>query len=292
MSTITFDYECHTGHISFVTPDKLWVRRYNRLELVDTTGNVTKTLDLFPDWYDGNDDDIDSGRHTVSVEGDLFFISEYSYTEESDFNAEIDYKLKQMTSDGNITTILSFDLKPVSIHSSHINGDLLVGVIDDQYAWPPTAARVMQLDKTGATIKNIEFGKEGSRLYVYPSYITENKINGDIVVSDSMKKALVVVDRSGGHRFDYTGHSTFSSFVPGCVCTDLLGRILFIYSKMEMDNPSASCVSLLDQDGHFLAWFLEKPSNNTNIFKSISVDDKNNIYIAMEKEICVFSSET
>ncbi|XP_062605151.1 uncharacterized protein LOC134266961 [Saccostrea cucullata] len=78
--------------------------------------------------------------------------------------------------------------RPLSIHSSHINGDLLVG-------------------------KKIQRDVKGQELYNDPHYITEN-INGDICTSD--KETLVVVNKSGDHMFSYTGQG--SMFRPSGIC--------------------------------------------------------------------------
>ena len=188
-----------------------------------------------------------------------------------------------MTADGSITTLLTLDspdLSPDCIHSSHINGDLLIGLTGY-----PEKSMVMRCDGTGRKIGDIELDKEGQRLYKYPNYITENKMNGDIVVSDIGKRALVVVDRSGRHRFDYTGHSTDKSFYPSGVCTDVLGRILVIHTYTE----DSECISLLDHDGQFITRLLTEPAYSGEIvLKSLCVDDKNNIYVAYDDKIKVF----
>ena len=96
-----------------------------------------------------------------------------------------------MTADGSITTLLTPDLpnlSPWCIHSSHINGDLLIGLSNDSH---PRTGRVRRCDGTGRKIGDIELDEKGERLYRSPKYITENKMNGDIVVSDVKKRALV-----------------------------------------------------------------------------------------------------
>ena len=113
-------------------------------------------------------------------------------------------------------------------------------------------------------------------------------MNGDIVVSDYIKEALVVVDRSGQHRFDYKGHSTDQSFCPYGVCTDVLGRILLIHTGYDDDDSGdVCCISLLDRDGRFLTRLLTQPRDNDG-FNSLCVDDNNNIYVAFFNEIKVF----
>ena len=80
----------------------------------------------------------------------------------------------RITPDKNITAFIKTgDWKPVSVHSSHINGDILVGMVKDG------GAKVTRYSKTGKEIQNILRDNKGQGLYKMPLYITEN-INGDI----------------------------------------------------------------------------------------------------------------
>ena len=198
------------------------------------------------------------------------------------------YTIHKMTSDGSITTLLTLDLhvpklSPRCIHSSHINGDLLIGSSNNSY---PRAGRVMRCDGTGRKISNIELNEEEERLYKYPKYITENKMNGDIVVSDEGNRALVVVDRSGRHRFDYKCHSTYRSFYPRGVCDAYWWSIEVL---MMMTGWNFGVISLLDHDGQFLTRILPEPIHRGQfVFRSLCVDDKNNIYVGFDDKIKVF----
>ena len=264
-------------HISVVSPDKLWVSTLGTLKQVDSTGQVIRTLDgKYEYWRSG-------GGHTVSVEGDLVFIARVRDSVQSTVSDW--YGIHKMTADGSIATLLTLDVPDVSptcIHSSHINGDLLIGLTEY-----PGPSRVMRCDGTGRKIGDIELDEEGQSLYGYPRFITENKMNGDIVVSDYEKKALVVVDRSGQHRFNYKGHSTDKSFRPYGVCTDVLGRILVSHTGTDDDSSKICCISLLDRDGRFLTRLLTQPGNSDE-FNSLCVDDNNNIYVAFFNKIKVF----
>ncbi|XP_078321800.1 uncharacterized protein LOC111114804 isoform X3 [Crassostrea virginica] len=282
-STIEVSGMGYICHISVVSPDKLWVSDIETLKQVDSTGHVLMTLD---DEYGYSNDD---GGHTVSVEGDFVFIAEVSNSVQSTASDGLrsQYGIHKMTSDGSITTLLTPDLpnlSPRCIHSSHINGDLLIGLTDYSY---PRTGRVMRCDGTGRKIRDIELDGEGQGLYGYPQYITENKMNGDIVVSDYRKNALVVVDRSGRHRFDYKGHSTDKSFSPRGVCTDVLGRILVSHTGYDDDSGDICCISLLDRDGRFLTRLLTQPWDDDG-FNSLCVDDNNNIYVAFVNKIKVY----
>ncbi|XP_078321818.1 uncharacterized protein LOC144621815 [Crassostrea virginica] len=281
MSTMEVPDMYNIHHISVVSSDKLWVSGLWRLQQVDATGHVIRTLDdKYQYWSEG-------GGHTVSVEGDLLFIARVRNRVQSttSYRLESQYGIHKMTSDGSITTLLTLalpDVTPWCIHSSHINGDLLIGLSNESY---PRTGRVMRCDVTGRKIGDIELGEKGQRLYKEPLYITENKMNGDIVVSDDRKCALVVVDKSGRHRFDYTGHDTDKSFRPRGVCTDVLGRILVIHTDMV----DTECISLLDHDGQLLTQLLtEQADPDEFVLKSLCVNDKNNIYVAYKDKIKVF----
>ena len=270
-------------HISVVSPDKLWMSDFDTLQQVDSTGHVLGTLDDKYEYWNGG------GGHTVSVEGDLVFIARVRNSVQSTASDWLRSQngIHKMASDGSITTLLTLDSPDLSlrcIHSSHINGDLLIGLTDDS---SPRTGRVMRCDGTGRKIRDIELDGEGQGLYRRPRYITENKVNGDIVVSDRWKYALVVVDRSGRHRFDYKGQPTDQSFNPHGVCTDILGRILVIHTDYDDDSSEVCCISLLDRDGRFLSRLLTQPRYDDE-FNSLCVDDNNNIYVAFLNKIKVF----
>uniref|UniRef100_A0A8W8MTQ3 Tripartite motif-containing protein 2 n=1 Tax=Magallana gigas TaxID=29159 RepID=A0A8W8MTQ3_MAGGI len=146
--------------------------------------------------------------------------------------------------------------------SSHINGDLLVGMFTED------EGKVTRYNKTGTEIQNIQRDNKGQGLYSYPHYITEN-INGDVCVSDNNKHAVVVVDKSGQHRFLYTGQG--SGFTPYGICTDLLGHILVC-------DDISNTVHLLDQDGQFLSLLLT-PQQGVYSPRSVCVDDENNLWV-------------
>nr|XP_022306140.1 uncharacterized protein LOC111112704 [Crassostrea virginica] len=129
-------------------------------------------------------------------------------------------------------------------------------------------AKVTRYSKTGKEIQNIQRDNKGQGLYEYPHYITEN-INGDICTSDFRKQSVVVVNKSGQHRFSYTGQK--AGFCPWGICTDVLGHILVCDSNT---------VHLLDQDGGFKSVIL---SSQQGIYGPrgvcVCVDDENNLYV-------------
>ena len=79
----------------------------------------------------------------------------------------------------------------------------------------------------------------------------------------------MVVNKSGQHRFSYTGQG--SVFLPYGICTDVLGHILVC------DHVSET-VHLLDQDGGFLSVILSEQQGIERP-RGVCVDDENNLYV-------------
>ncbi|XP_062601118.1 protein wech-like [Saccostrea cucullata] len=77
-----------------------------------------------------------------------------------------------------------------------------------------------------------------------PMYITENR-NGDVIVSDFWRYAVVVTDCEGRYRFSYRGDTSESRLNPRGICTDALSHILVC----DEDTHS---VHMIDKDGYFL----------------------------------------
>ncbi|XP_052691361.1 uncharacterized protein LOC128169235 isoform X1 [Crassostrea angulata] len=191
------------------------------------------------------------GYHTVTQDGDLIY---------TDTDNKV---IKRITPNNTITGFIKTgNWRPVSIHSSHINGDILVGMMKDK------EAKVTRYNKTGKEIQNIQRDNKRQGLYGDPHYITEN-INGDVCVSDYNKHDVVVVYKSGQHRFFYTGQG--SEFNPYGICTDVLGHIL-------VSDDISKTVHLLDQDGQFLSLLLTE-QQEVKYPRSVCVDDENNLWV-------------
>ncbi|XP_062566260.1 E3 ubiquitin-protein ligase TRIM71-like [Saccostrea cucullata] len=233
----------HVYHVSLDQSDRLWISDSDgNLVQTDLQGNVIQKIET-------------SGRregyHTVTQDRDLIF---------TDKGKKV---INRITQDNNfIEFINTGEWAPISIHSSHINGDLLVGMKKDRQG------KVTRYNKTGKELQNIQRDNKGQELYNYLRYITEN-INGDICTSDCNKKAVVVVNKSGQHRFSYKGQE--SGFYPYGIGTDVLGQILVC------DNSSIT-VHLLDQNGQFLSLLLT-PQQGVEYPRSVCVDGKNNLYV-------------
>ncbi|XP_052689282.1 uncharacterized protein LOC128167536 [Crassostrea angulata] len=226
---------------------------------VSNDGGILVQTDLHGNLLQKISTNGEHGYHTVTQDGDLIY---------TDRKNKVINRIKQDN------TIIEFiktgDWEPLSIHSSNINGDILVGMRKG------IEAKVTRYNKTGKEIQNTQRDNKGKELYSYPHYITEN-INGDICTSDCKKHAVVVVNKSGQHRFSYTGQGL--EFCPYGICTDLLGHILVgnvpfpSFSELVYFYEHNFC--LLDQDGQFLSTLLAQK----HFPCSLCVDDENNLHI-------------
>ncbi|XP_062595587.1 tripartite motif-containing protein 2-like [Saccostrea cucullata] len=245
-------------HVSLDQPDRLWIS--------DSDGNLVQT-DLQGNVIQKIKTSEGPGYHSVTQDRGLIFT-------DKDNNV-----INRITQDNNITEFIKTgDWSPVSIHSSHINGDLLVGMGKLTKAKGlfkmkknKEESKITRYNKTGKVLQNIERDNKGQRLYSGPIYITEN-INGDICTSDIIKEVVVVVNKSGQHRFSYTGQK--SGFNPLGICTDVLGHILVC-------DDVSDTVHLLDQDGQFLSLLLTKQQGVEDPV-SVCVDDENNLYVGQQ----------
>jgi streptogramin lyase len=228
-----------TYHMSLDKSGKLWAS--------DLHGNLVHT-DLQRNQLQKIQTNGGFGYHTVTQDGELIFTD------------SINKVIKRITHENKITKFLKTgSWEPISIHSSHINQDILVGMTAG------SEAKVTRYSKTGKELQNIQRDNKGQGLYRYPGYITEN-INGDICVSDD---EVVVVNKSGQYRFSYTGQG--SRFNPHGICTDVLGHILVC-------DDDSDTVHLLDQDGQFLSLLLLQ-QHGVRCLSSVCLDDENNLYV-------------
>nr|XP_022336856.1 tripartite motif-containing protein 45-like [Crassostrea virginica] len=238
----------NVGHVSVDKSGRLWVSdNKGNLVQTDPQGNQLQKIHTSGEY---------EGYHTATQDGDLIY---------TDKDKKVIYRI---TPDRKITEFIKTgDWTPLSVHSSRINGDILVGMIKDK------EAKVTRYSKAGKEIQNIQRDNKGQELYRYPYYITEN-INGDICTSDHNKGTVVVVNKSGQHRFSYTGRG--SRFWPCGICTDVLGHILVCHVTF-----SSETVDLLDQDGGFLSVIIASQQGIT-FPRGVCVDNENNLYVGQD----------
>ncbi|XP_052719407.1 uncharacterized protein LOC128191386 [Crassostrea angulata] len=234
-------------HISLGKSGRLWVSdNQGNLVQTDQKGNLLKRLQTTGGY----------GYHTVTQDGVLIYTN------------KDDNVINRIAPDNTITEFIKTgDWEPISVHSSRINGDILVGMVKDG-----VEAKVTRYDKSGTEIQNIQWDNKGQALYSDPHYITEN-INGDVCVSDYEKQAVVVVGKSGQHRFSYT--LQMSEFLPYGIETDIMGHILVC---------NADKVYFLDQGGHALFSLLIKDHHKdiSLLPLSVCVDEENNLHVGSE----------
>ncbi|XP_078321502.1 uncharacterized protein LOC111117751 [Crassostrea virginica] len=222
-------------HISCVTPDRVWVSDHENIILTDTaTGkqqhSVEHPLDLM------------TGIHTVNCEGELIYI-------DNEVNI-----IKLCNDMKTTTTLIKHTDKtwtPWCVYCSASSWDLLVGMHRDDTDTDTYTGKVMRYDNTGKRKQTIPHDDNTPHdLYKWPWFITENN-NGDVLVSDFLRHAVVVTSGEGVHRFSYTGHPSGSGLVPWGICTDVMSHIL-------VSDWNTYTVQMLDRDGQFLSYVLTR----------------------------------
>lgn len=226
-------------HISCLMPNRFWVSDMKKVQEIDENGRILREFDIYFTLF---------GSHTLTKSGDLLFLK--------------DNDVYMLTSNGEVRNLFIHASVHFCIHSSRMNGDILIGDINI----------VTRYNKLGMKLSQIELDNEENSLYVETIFITENT-NGDIIVSDNGKKAIVATDKSGRHLFNYEGHYSQTTFHPGGICTDILGRILVC--NMSRDQN----VHLLDQKGRFLAHLLTKHQHDSDCPQALCVDINHNLYV-------------
>ena len=220
----------HCYHISCVTPDKVWINDLNSLILADIkTGVTLKRLPivLFNSGI--------FGVHSVNSECELIYLENHS-------------TVKKYCNDMTTKTVLKLKKRRhpewflLCVYCSPSTDDLLIG----KKRVKTFESKVARYNKQGKLTQTIQNDKDGQALFKFPRFITENN-NGDVVVSnqiDESNGAVVVTDRSGRHRFSYTGHPPESKILPLGICTDAFSNILVC-------DISKYRVQMIEENGRF-----------------------------------------
>ncbi|XP_062582636.1 uncharacterized protein LOC134244371 [Saccostrea cucullata] len=138
---------------------------------------------------------------------------------------------------------------PKCVYSSLSTGDLLVVM----YRGDKDTSQVNRYTNTGEHIQTIENDN------------TENR-NGDVIVSDIGRYAVVVTNSRGRHRFSYTGHPSGSGLDPHEICTDALSHILVCDYFTNM-------IHILDSDGRLLSQ-IKREQHGINRPLGLSYDNR------------------
>uniref|UniRef100_K1QI68 Tripartite motif-containing protein 3 n=1 Tax=Magallana gigas TaxID=29159 RepID=K1QI68_MAGGI len=246
-------------HISCVTSDLVWVSDGNKIILTHTTGVPLHRVK--------NSCSGDTGLHTVNSESELIYI---------DRNENINKLSKDMKTTTTFIETTDSTWRPQCVYWSPSTGDLLVGM---RYIHTDTG-KVTRYNQSGHLTQTIQHDNTGQGLYRKPNYITENN-NGDVVVSD--RRAVVVTEHGGRHRFSYRGPPSGLGLRPRGICTDALSHIL-VYDGVT------NTVQMLDKDGQFLFHLLIRPSGIFSL-RSLSYDvNTHRLWVGSEdnNKVCVY----
>ena len=201
------------------------------------------------------------GYHTATEDGGLIY---------ADKANRVIYRMHPDRSRSLFTR--TEDWEPLSVHSSRINGDILVGMKKQG------EAKITRYDMTGEEQQNIQKNNHGQEMYIHPGYITENT-KGDICTSDMGKRAVVMVDRSGQYLRSYPGDG--SKFRPFGICTDRSGHIL-------VSDSESQSVHVLDQSASFLTSILSPQEDLRPVFGICVADTNNHIYAGQPNLVIMY----
>ena len=151
-----------------------------------------------------------------------------------------DNTVKKISDDDTVVTMFTTgDWKPSGITGS-ASGNLLVCLRKDY------ESKVVRYSSTGTVLQEIQHDSQGQPLYLHACNIAEN-VNRDIIVTDTVKQLVMVVDKQGISRYSYSGKE--NSFNPLGIATNSFGHIFVTDIK---DNN----IHMLDRDGGFLRYII------------------------------------
>lgn len=185
-------------HISFHKKGRLWYSdKVGNLVLLDEQRGEPLIIPTTDGegwaWY---------GFHTVTQGGDLFYI---------DRTTSHNIIKKRTQNNRNRLFIETGEWRPLSLYSSRISEDILVGMRKGRQG------KVVRYTIDGGIEKQIiRLNEENDHLYLDPHYITENT-NGDVCVSDISLNDVVVVNKFATLMFTYKYKSS-KEFKPYGVC--------------------------------------------------------------------------
>uniref|UniRef100_K1PZQ8 Tripartite motif-containing protein 45 n=1 Tax=Magallana gigas TaxID=29159 RepID=K1PZQ8_MAGGI len=183
-------------------------------------------------------------HHTVSITTKGMYLCMYNkqvvYSDHNDNTV-------RMISDTDIvvTMFTAGDWEPYGVTSA-ASGDLLICLFKDDQS------KVVRYSSTGSMLQEIQYDSQCQPLYKDATYITEN-VNGDIIVTDWKKNAVIAVDRLGIFRYSYSGKDT--KFDVCSVATDSFGHVIATDYKFDK-------IYMLDRDGRFLRYIIPEGGIN------------------------------
>lgn len=222
-------YENRFQAITFTDKEKLWVGGSARkLKLFDMQGNLNNTVD-------------------ITCTGDFLCM----YNKQAVFSDWVNKEVKMISDTNNMVTMFSTgNMEPRGITST-ASGDFLVCIRHGN------CSNVVRFSPTGSVLQKIQYDSQYQPLYEEATYITEN-VNGDIIVTDKKRKAVIAVDRLGIFQYLYSGKN--QSFKPVSIASDSVGHVIiadnvgqihildiyglflgYIFPKRELPNPCVVC---------------------------------------------------
>ncbi|XP_061171114.1 uncharacterized protein LOC133180660 [Saccostrea echinata] len=205
------------------------------------------------------------GYHTVTKEGEMLYAER---EKKAIFRLYTDMAAKKL--------IGTMCWEPHSIYTSKTNGDIIVGMAHDT-DWE--VSKVTRYSAEGIKLQDIQKNENDENLFKSTRYITEN-INGDICTSDTRGEKVVVVTKSGKHRFPYDGHQAQTEFQPCGICTDVLGHILVCNGFNGFCSRFFS-IHLINKDGNFQGFILG-PQQCPAAPNTLCIDDEHNLWLGAE----------
>ncbi|XP_062566854.1 uncharacterized protein LOC134229166, partial [Saccostrea cucullata] len=141
------------------------------------------------------------GQHTVNITGDLIYVDR----------------------DDNV----------IKLSKDNRTKSTLIKKTEQWYnsvSTPPTSTAICwsvcgRSYNSGRHKQTIRHGNTDQELISESIYITEER-NGDVIVSDRLRRAVVVTDSTGRRRFSYKGLPSGARIDPRGNCTDALSHIL------------------------------------------------------------------
>ncbi|XP_062569634.1 uncharacterized protein LOC134231670 [Saccostrea cucullata] len=245
----------HGVHISFVTPDKIWVSDRRSLILTNSKGNILHHFYDVNKYY---------GVHTVNNVGELIYVDK-------------DWNINKLSADNTTksTLIQRIELwEPWCICHSSSTEDLLVMMrYDTRNLTINSEVKVIRFNDKVQPVQTIQYDSSDQQLYSEPIYIIENR-NGDVIVSDAWS-GLVVTYHNGKYRFTYRGPpkgSALGFFMPHGTCVDTFLNIL-ICSRLDQT------IHMIDKDGHLLSILSILPTKQDGMVDPLGMgyDEKNHL---------------
>lgn len=257
-------------HISFHKKGRLWYSdKFGNLVLLDEQMSEPLIIPTIEKtgwaWH---------GFHTVTQGGDLFYI---------DRTTSHNIIKKKTQNNRHRLFIETGDWRPVSLYSSRISEDILVGMRKG------IQGKVVRYTIDGGIEKRLITLDNADRpLYMEPHYITENT-KGDVCVSDYCLNDVVVVNKSVTSMFTYQYLKSPKEFKPYgiCayesdtifVCNERTEKIhLMTHKGKQLRSRSTYPISNLEQEvgsPRALCWDDENKlhvgQSNTNIVKVFEV---------------------